>query len=382
MRLWQEALVSLACLLALGCRTDPNIVLLERENRELEDTIYELQACLEKYDYNLQGCRKENAALRAKLAANKGDTEPTTPETTPQVPPRVQEPAAPSRRSTQPPTSVPSGPLKPPEIEIPSEPSPSDQLPEAFRKSPAPKPGADAPPADSTAPEEILPEPLPSPQAPGGQTPKGPSAQRKPRSNTQVAGIQINPRSTGGYNHDGRDGDDGVNVLIQPRDAQGRPCLAPAPISVVVVDPALSGDAARIARWDFTADEVAALLRDSNPGNGIPLAMLWPQAPPEHNQLQLFVRYTTDNGQKLQADCPIQVSLPSQQAHNWAPAMLPRMQSQPDGIAPEEQAQPAPLLQGPSSPQAKTARMSQRTASAANDEPARSARPAWSPNRR
>ena len=43
-------------LLAAGCRTNQNLVLLERENRDLEDALFQLE-------YDLEVCREENAAL-------------------------------------------------------------------------------------------------------------------------------------------------------------------------------------------------------------------------------------------------------------------------------------------------------------------------------
>jgi len=50
-------------------------------------------------------------------------------------------------------------------------------------------------------------------------------------------------------------------VVVEPRDRTGRTVDAPANMSVVVIDPALEGNAARVARWDFTVAETAAELQ-------------------------------------------------------------------------------------------------------------------------
>ena len=44
-------------------------------------------------------------------------------------------------------------------------------------------------------------------------------------------------------------------------------------MSVVVIDPALDGNAARVARWDFTAAETAAMFRRSGAALAIHLTM-------------------------------------------------------------------------------------------------------------
>lgn len=393
MKLWQEALVSLACLFVLGCRTDPNIVLLERENRELENTIYELQDCLNQYQHNLEACQRENAALQAR-SNGKDSTIRDAADTTPRR--DSSPPPSPSRRKSTPPPPVNREELQPPQIELPPESSSSSQLPPSMSgpaKAPSgntpAKPG-DAPPAKPTpkpgpaggaAMPEVLPLPPPDLSPPGGRAPKpGMSTHRQRVNNTSVAGIKLDPRFTGGYDQDGHGGDDGITLAIQPRDAQGRALSAVAPVSVVVLDPTQSGDAARIARWDFSAEEVAGALKESKPGEGIRLAMPWPQSPPAHGQLHLFVRYTTDDGQKLQADCPIQVALDSKQGKNWAPALLPKMNesvSQSPGSDDQQPVSAAPAAAAKSSAGPSSSRATSSAPAALE-----ASRPTWSPNRR
>ena len=98
-------------------------------------------------------------------------------------------------------------------------------------------------------------------------------------------------------------------MVIEPRDARGRLLDAPADIQVVALDPALTGQEARVARWDVTAAEASARLGDG-PDRGIHLNLPWPDRPPAHNKLHLFVRYLTSDGRKLQADGLVEVALP------------------------------------------------------------------------
>jgi hypothetical protein len=93
--------------------------------------------------------------------------------------------------------------------------------------------------------------------------------------------------------------------LVVPRDRRGASLQAASPISVVVIDPALSGPAARVARWDFTAQQVAGARASSESGDGFRLRLRWPGAQgPAHKELHMFVRYETADGRKLNAEAP------------------------------------------------------------------------------
>jgi hypothetical protein len=136
----------------------------------------------------------------------------------------------------------------------------------------------------------------------------------------QTASIALDRTLTGGIGSGDRTGDQGLLVVVEPRDAAGRAIDAPADISVVVMDPALEDRAARVARWEFTAAETAALFRRVGSSRAIHLAMAWPDDPPKHNKLRLFVRYVTADGRKLQTDGPIEIAMAAQRAAPLASA--------------------------------------------------------------
>ena len=102
-------------------------------------------------------------------------------------------------------------------------------------------------------------------------------------------------------------GDKGLLVVVEPRDFGGNIVNAPGDISVALLDPALSGEQARLARWDFAAVETQGMIRTgSQPG--IHLRLPW-TATPAHDRLKVYVRYTTRDGRKLQAERLISVAL-------------------------------------------------------------------------
>ena len=251
-------------------------MLLEQESRLLEDRIYQLEAMLDDSCAAREATIRENEALKKELAG--GDRGPGRDAS-----------GSYSGPSMGPPSETPgrSGRGQAPKLE-----APTIELPEGSETPPEELPG--------------------TPATPPGDAPKvGPTGDNT----TAVDGIPtklvINKRLTGGLDRDGRNGDEGVLVVVEPRDAQGRLIKSPGDVSIVVMDPALEGTAQRVARWDFAAEEVPSHYQRTPLGEGLRFQLAWPADPPQHSQVQLFVRYTAADGSKVNADLPIDVRSPA-----------------------------------------------------------------------
>lgn len=382
MKAWQWTVVALACLAAAACRSDPNIPYLERDLRLQEDKIYQLKALREDDEATLDSCRRENATLRKRLAeaeespSGSGGARPAGDS---QAAPRWSGPAGKPGPEVKPPAVN----LGEPSTEVPdafkprSKTKPSERLttPDSESEAPRAKPAAEKPRAEVPADEASLSGPalLPGtaneePAATPGTAPvfvpaktglsPSPNPAKPAADNKQVQKIVLNRMLTGGYNTSGKSGHDGVMVVIEPHNAQGEVLTAPGDLSIVVVDPALGGAVSRVARWDFTANEVAARFRKTIVANGIQLEMPWPADPPQHEDLHVFVRYTTADGRKLEADKPIKVKPPIDVVER--------------GAVIEHDWSRKPTVRVPTSPMA-------RTASRAGESTAQ--RPVWSPTR-
>ncbi|MGW8257985.1 MAG: hypothetical protein ACWGMZ_10905 [Thermoguttaceae bacterium] len=350
MKTWPFAIVALASFFFAGCRTDPAITLLERQNRMLEDEVYRLRGLL---DDCSGGCGENWIDSEMVCSTPIGSDEDRDFG--------VREHKRRNKKSRSPQS------VAPPVVEMPGEAQPPGEVPETFKhpagstihngqlkhpagstihngqlKHPA---GSSIPdwqlkhPADSTAPNghEMLETPgnLEGPAVPNMPDAKG--IEGSSTTNTSfvhpAAGYEfiatgeselvrqlfLNRMYTRGYNADGQPGDNGVVVVLDPRDAKGRRLEAAAEVSVALLDPAKNGEEARVARWDFSAEETARCFRDNGTERGMYLQCPWPANPPEHKRLHLFVRYTTSDGRKLQVDQPIEISLPNEIA-NWIPA--------------------------------------------------------------
>jgi hypothetical protein len=291
MKTWLILVAAISCFGFSGCFPDQNAFLRERELRLQEDQIYQLKEAMDDQRAVIDSCRRENDALR-RLVASTGEPSDALGGGI------SSKSGGAAKSSSTGDTML----LVPPKVELPATQPPAVRLPESHKSA-----------ARSLPPSTL---PISGPVLPGtsnsddsGDSLTGLKPHVIQGESRQVAKIAINPLVTGGYNTSGKTGHDGVMVCIEPRDAKGQLIEAPADVSVVVLDPALQGQAARIARWDFSAKEIASRFERTPIAPGIQLEMPWPSDPPSHNDLRVFVRYTTADGRKLEADKSFKVAL-------------------------------------------------------------------------
>ncbi len=203
----------------------------------------------------------------------------------------------------------------------------------------------------------------------------------------EVERIILNADQTGQLKPVGKSGVDRLNVVIEQRDADDKRVLAPGDVSIVVVDPALDGAEARIARWNFESDEVAKHVRRNRDGGSLQFELPWP-TPPAHSDLRLFVRFTSYDGRRLEANLPIEAQLaggnPSSQ--DWRKSAR---SADPDDASRNAATESTPATASKTESNAKThsvyeAKDADASPSPDSEEPPREAkrnRPAWSPFR-
>jgi len=271
-------------LCALGCKSGGNRELLERELRYQEDRIYQLESCLDDYRQQLEGMRNENEELRHR--AEPADERPTSV-------PAEKKPLAPRARILPPAVERPNpADLVPPDVELPSsstiKPAPTPAPPLTPPKIEPPTGGATLEPRIETQDELPLPDDA-----------------------NKVSRLSIDPLS-GGYDADRQGGDEGVTVVVLPQDGQGATLHAASDISIVVMDPKLPGEEARVARWNFSAAEAAEHFRKA--GGGLRFDLRWPERLPQDENLKLFVRFTRPDGQRLDAERAVHIKLASRSA--------------------------------------------------------------------
>lgn len=344
---WYVLLVLPAGLLGLlGCRTPQIVSQLERENSALENKIWELVALLEQKQSELEACRAELARLKGEPRVRGGQTPEPTRDTSSSAAPLWMGspggqfvPAPHVANSGEAATDSPRRLIAPRVEVVPPQKETSPEralpLPQGSGGSEEKDDSAVHPPlfltpegsGRSSAPEILPREPrgeatllpgsspndweagLPSPRVGSPLDSTEPAATAK-NSETEPERILLSPQTVVGRNYDGEPGDDGIALLVQPVDRAGHILLRPGKITVVAIDPALPGPAARFARWELQPDEVRTFAIDRADVTGFLLELPWPESPPEHQELKVFVRYETDSGQRLETQADVRVKLP------------------------------------------------------------------------
>jgi hypothetical protein len=397
------ALLALAALSAAGCKSNGNQELLERELRNQENTIYDLQSEVEDAQQRLESCRRENSELKREVqgggpAAPGGDPSTNPPRGPGRLPPDIDRlPDAPRRPRS--------------DITVPD-------LPKIDLGTPAP-PADSAPPSDSSAPgtrasSELSAPPLLNaingdPHATEGSVRSSgnnvadDAATNEPMppmsSPEEVRRIAINRLMSGSHSYGSRPGDDGVRVVFTARDEYEHPILAPGAVSVVVVDPEVVGAESRVARWDFSAEETAAHFRPGTFAKGYHFDLIWPDHPPAHDRVKMYVRFSTPDGRNFEAQQTIHIASAAD-AKRWSmvsPVAAPQQweasstllgaQFDPAVALPHDTADGLRVVTSPAT-STPPATVASTPASAPNPsappaapQSARSTRPVWSPYR-
>jgi hypothetical protein len=363
MKTWPFAVVGLICLCLAGCRADPGVTLLERQNRLLEDEIYRLRGVIQDYEEGTMPGAAGEAVQAAPTNAEMTEIRQSTVPPGDSLAPRINR--SPSRQT-----------IPPPRVELPSEAQPPGVIPDTFKRPAGIRPpaeGVEINPSElpgqwheSTGPNLQGPaEPLNGNLNKSSKIPQAPAFVSTAKDDsTDVGRLVINQALTGGFSTSGKSGDNGVIVVLETRDAKGRRLEAPGDVSVVLLDPTKSGAQARIARWDFAAGETSKLFRGTGVSRGMYIECPWPENPPQNNRLHLFVRYVTRDGRKLQADQPIEIAVPGEKVSRW------------NSSAPEIQQADASEAEFASS---QSDAQGVRSASGTNS--AKLNRPTWSPDR-
>ncbi|MBI1248740.1 hypothetical protein GC197_12980 [bacterium] len=275
------AIASGLLVMAAGCHSDPSVSLLESELRYLEDKVYALQDVVHRKNDQLESIRHENESLRKQLGLPPGSA--TNAEN--------DDDSFADRHPSSSPPSVDE--LEGPIIEL----GESSNLPEL----------------ESVAPGPLLVDgPL-----------VAPLMQDEAVTDRVITQFELNPRLTGGYDMDGKSGDDGIMVVIEPKNAAGQYVPESGPVSIVLLDPAFSGQEGFVDRWDYDAADATKHIKKTLMGKGVHLKIPWAEGKPEHEALQLHVRYTTPDGEVLQVKKDIRIDLKGKQSDRWTPASAP-----------------------------------------------------------
>jgi hypothetical protein len=308
-----------------GCRNLDNaqIDVLERELRQQEDYIYELEDYLIEYSEKLRQARMAQCppgqpVTKSGTGASRGRLpEPTIDEdpiTRPSLPLNgrnklTNPPAAPMRDPTSEappaePTVAPPAESAPPAEQIDPEALEAPELqigpvggtqiePPAIAATPLliPDPvdyqtdGESQPPASTVAATNVA-APEPQLAAPQNNTPRLSAKELKIRRILTQPAPDANSAGS-------------LLVVVEAVNATDEPVDAVGAASIMVMARDEAGNPRKVERWDFTAEETAAAWQSSHLGDGLHLEL--PITKPElpEGELELWARVVSDDGAKL-----------------------------------------------------------------------------------
>ena len=295
----------LAAALLVGCKSDLNQQLLERELRYQEDQIYQLQDELQDKCARLERVAGENTSLRRQLGVAEND-----PAVAPRANPARPRPAAAEPGLVPPaievpdlPRSAPPGSLAPPALDgVPPLPNRSDVGPPASGATPA-LPVSDGEPL-ALPPAAAVVDPAARPVSafvPAGDV-------RRLSFDTSAAAathLVVNADRTACIDADGDGVSEGLKLVCEPRDAEARLVPAAGDVEVAVFDP--GGGGGPLAQWRVPAAEAATAFRRTSRDRGLQLSLPWPAAPPPGPHVRVAVRLVPPGGSPLEADATIRV---------------------------------------------------------------------------
>lgn len=282
------AVISAGCITAAGCKSDLNQQLLERELRYQEDQIYQLQDELQQKCARLDSLAGENTSLRRQLGVGEGD------QLTRSRPARGRPGAAAGAA----PIAVP----------------PAIEVPEAIRGPAAP--GVLAPPAlDNIPPLPVKPssapaaEPMSLPAPADAAKPAAPRpvavpvAYDQPLADGRPVRLVVIAAATGCVDADGDGTSEGLNVTVEPRDADERLVPATGAVSITAfdsIDPATP-----LAAWTIPAEQAATHFRRTTRLRGMHFPLRWTGTPPTGDHVRVVVRITGPEAAVLETDAMV-----------------------------------------------------------------------------
>ena len=318
------------CCLALaaiaGCRNLDNaqVDVLERELRQQEDYIYELEDYLVSYSEKLRQarmaqCETVSTTTKSGSSRTKGPLpEPTIDKDAAERAPlplngRHKPIPAPTTTSDAPPAASTAA---PPAGEAPPAESPAEQPPEAAEPEVVSPEEMEAPaleigPGVGAVESLLIPDPVDYQEEAEAQLAAAAPTESAPDSPGEPA--LVAPQVTGPrlaaerlkirrvFAEPTEDGKSpgSLLVVVEALNATDEPVDAIGAASLMIMVQDSPGSLKRIERWDFTAEETAAAWQSSNLGDGLHLELPLAKGELPEGELELWARVVNEGGAKL-----------------------------------------------------------------------------------
>jgi hypothetical protein len=139
----------------------------------------------------------------------------------------------------------------------------------------------------------------------------GTPAKLTPELATQVYTVQevVLGRGTGGYDDDGVPGDEGLEVVLEPRDPDGHAIKAPGTLYVEVLQIPPEGVKLPLSSWEIPANQLRRTWRSGLLSTGYFVVLPWKNWPTT-SKLRVTARFILTDGRVFEADKDVAIRLP------------------------------------------------------------------------
>jgi hypothetical protein len=116
-------------------------------------------------------------------------------------------------------------------------------------------------------------------------------------------------RMTGGRDEDKKPGDEALQVIVEPRDTDGKPVKAPATVHVGALLVGPDGQERSLCAWEIDPETLRQSWRYSLLSTGYHLVLPW-KTRPETERLRIVVQLILASGRVLEADRVVMIQVP------------------------------------------------------------------------
>jgi len=106
---------------------------------------------------------------------------------------------------------------------------------------------------------------------------------------------------TGGRDDDGIPGDEGLQVVMVPKDEDGTAVKVPGRATVLAYEITKEGHKLPIGKWEVTAEQLKKSWKSGLLGGGYSVPLQWDRAPTT-SRIRVVVRFTLQDGREYEAD--------------------------------------------------------------------------------
>ena len=128
-----------------------------------------------------------------------------------------------------------------------------------------------------------------------------------------ITEVIINKSVSQGKNFNSLPGDDGIELLLQPKSANGSVVDEAGDLTVSLVDPSADQGDRQIGQWTFLKEEAQLFFAEDELDNrGILLSLKWDKIVPTNKRLTVYVRFETVDGRVMETTSDIFIDPPSE----------------------------------------------------------------------